>query len=188
MIRSSSKGFYWLLVIFVSTSLLCWSQTEEVPAPEKSTPPAEEKIIPQSAEPGGTYLEYQEPQPISAPKALPLLIKTVISLTIIVDLIYLSVYMIKQLQNRRSQISQGGKLIKTIDVLYLSPQRTIYLLGLPNKILVVGATDQNMNLLSEITEPGLVNDIKEKGGAGLTKTLNFKEQLHKFSGQFALKE
>ncbi len=128
------------------------------------------------------YLKYDEPKPLEAPDAVPLLIKTAISLVVIVALIYITVFLFKKSMERRGQTPGGGKLLKAVDTLYLTPNRSIYLISAAEKILVVGATDHALNLLSEITDPVLIERVKDKGATGLKKTLNFKDQLQKFSG------
>jgi flagellar biosynthetic protein FliO len=92
----------------------------------------------------------QAPNPISyAPSLLGILLKLIFSMVIIVGLIYLSMFLLKKMNSR----TVGGSLNDTIRVMgrtYLAPKQCLYVVKIGEKYSVVGATESNINPITEL--------------------------------------
>jgi flagellar protein FliO/FliZ len=91
------------------------------------------------------------PNPINyAPSMVGIIVKLVLSMVLIVGLIYLSMYFLKKMNSRTSGTGFTGEAIKVISRTYISPKQCLYLVKIGGKYKVLGATDSNINLISEI--------------------------------------
>lgn len=91
------------------------------------------------------------PNPISyAPSMMGIVVKLVISMVLIIGLIYLSMYFLKKMNSRTSGTGFTGEAIKVINRTYISPKQCLYLVKIGNKYKVLGATDSNINLISDL--------------------------------------
>jgi flagellar biosynthetic protein FliO len=64
-----------------------------------------------------------------------------------------------------------GKALEVVDHLNLGQNRSIYLVRVSGRVLVVGATGNQLNLLSRMTLDDLPEDVR-------TRAPNFTSQLH----------
>jgi flagellar biosynthetic protein FliO len=87
----------------------------------------------------------------SGPNFAGLLIKLVLSLVLIVGLIYVSMYFLKRLSFTTKK-RLGGSDIEVLQRTYIAPKKGIYIVRVQSKILVLGITDNNINLLTELPE------------------------------------
>lgn len=112
-----------------------------------------------------------------------LIIRVIISLSIIGVLIYLVVRVFFKSQR---WIAQGGEIIHVIDTCPLSPvggvasNKYIQIVELGNCLLVLGISDHNINLLTKITEKETIDYIKTQSSkeVGL-KGVTFNQLLEK---------
>jgi len=86
-----------------------------------------------------------------------LIAKTVFSLLIITGLIYFILRFF--LKNQRWIPKQQG-FIQIIATQYLAPNKYIQLIEIGNKLLVIGVSDQSINLLTEIGDKEVIDSIK----------------------------
>jgi|GEM_PF-3433116 len=87
--------------------------------------------------------------------------KYVISLAFVLALGYISIQGLKLFtSNNNSLLKNEDELIKIIELKYLAPNKALYLVTAGEKILLLGVGGNNINLLSEITEPEEVAKIK----------------------------
>ncbi len=105
-------------------------------------------------------LEYkdQEPTPINYSLG-GTIIKIFFSLALI---IILAVFMSRFFNKRMVNIGQG-KHISLLDHFVLGHNRAVYVIEIAGEVLVIGAADNSMNLLSKIEEPGVIATLKEEG-------------------------
>lgn len=118
---------------------------------------------------GGIFLfSYGNNSPISEHEAgqgqalekngmLDLFLKLILSMALIVGLIYVTIYVIRHIYRKRnsaskSQVDAKGP-VKILSVTSLSANKNIYLVKVLNEILVLGVTDQQINLISKV-KPG----------------------------------
>lgn len=92
----------------------------------------------------------QAPNPVTyTPSLFGILIKLVLSMVIVVGLIYFSMLLLKKMNSRTA----GSSLDDTIRVMgraYLAPKQCLYVIKIGDKFSVVGATESNINLITEL--------------------------------------
>jgi len=87
----------------------------------------------------------------SGPSFISLLARLVFALVLIVGLIYASTYVLKRF-SYTSKKRLGGSDIEVLQTGYIAPKKAIYMVKVQSKILVLGVTDSNINLLTELPE------------------------------------
>jgi flagellar biogenesis protein FliO len=124
--------------------------------------------------------EYTEPEFNRNETSYPLLIlRTIAVLAVIVVVIYL---IFRYLLKGRNRIIADTEMIRVLATFPLAANRLVKVVDIAGKILVLGVTDSNINLITEIEDKEVVDRLrllssKEKGGAG-----SFKEQFLKLLG------
>lgn len=83
-----------------------------------------------------------------------------VALIIVVALIYAISYLFKFLFARLPSYA-GREDFKVLSTLRMSPQATIYVVRFADEIYVLGATPQNISIISRINDPDAVKDIVE---------------------------
>jgi len=101
----------------------------------------------------------QEPRPSSSIVTDPTLnsaslaIEVFLKFGLILGFIYLGFYALKRWQIRRP--GRANKQVSILETHYLNPRRTIHLLQVGDRTILIGATDQSITLLTEIEpQPG----------------------------------
>ncbi len=83
---------------------------------------------------------------------LPSLIRIISALVIVVVCIYGGIYLLKRLMNKRDRRSAVSGNLEVIETIYIAPRKSITLLRVGEKSVLVGATENNMSLLGEQDE------------------------------------
>lgn len=96
-----------------------------------------------------------DPQVTPMPSMVSLFFRLFISLIIIVGLAYL---MMKLLRKNMKVLSRGLN-INVLDQYAFSLNKGIYITQIAGKVYVLGVTDHNINLISEITDETVIDDI-----------------------------
>ena len=91
-----------------------------------------------------------------------LVIRAILSLGLVVALIYGAVFLLRRIMDRRQRLGGGG-LIRVLGSVFIGPKQGVYLLDVLDRVLVVGVTDTSMVLLSEITDPSVVQSVECAG-------------------------
>jgi len=91
----------------------------------------------------------------SGPNFILLLLKTVGSLIVITLLIYLVILYFKKFYMGKRGLSVNSSSMKIIGTLFLAPKKTIYLVKIGKKVVVLGVTESNINYLSELNDEEL---------------------------------
>ena len=86
-----------------------------------------------------------------------LAISVFISLVAVIALIYIALFLIRKWQYGNTGTKTNH--LKIIERLYLSPKQVMYIIKAENQYLLVGVTEENMNL---ITELDLLDNLLEK--------------------------
>ncbi|MCK9476174.1 MAG: flagellar biosynthetic protein FliO [Candidatus Muirbacterium halophilum] len=74
----------------------------------------------------------------------------------------------------KKKVFDTGTDIRILENVQLGPGKNVYLLMIPGEILIIGATNNSINVLSKIDDLDIINDIKERNSS---KPVNFKEML-----------
>jgi len=104
-------------------------------------------------------LNYAQPTPVPPPSMFSTSVRMIISLLIIIALIYVVVYILK----RYSYPTNPGtsELIKVVSFSYLNPKEMLYLVKVGEKLLLLGVTPNNINLITEFNESEFEEGFKE---------------------------
>ncbi|WP_418790230.1 FliO/MopB family protein [Phosphitispora sp. TUW77] len=103
----------------------------------------------------------EEPQVAPMPSMAVLFIKLVLSLIIIVGLAYLTIRFLR----KSMKVSSRGDTISILDQYAFSMNKGIYITRIAGKVYVLGVTDQNISLISEITDEEIIDEMIETAEA-----------------------
>lgn len=94
----------------------------------------------------------------------------------------------------KGMVAQSSGNIKVLETSYLGPNKSLHLIELGDLVLLVGATQSSLNLISEISDLKLISDIKEKANIKVINTSfdsilsNIAERFSRFSKRDEYKE
>jgi flagellar biogenesis protein FliO len=165
-----------LLLIVCAALLFLTAAAVSVYAQQK-TPSGETKYL----------AEYKEPQPAAEENFLSFIVnlgKLSLALIIVIALIYLTVYLLKQFGAKyKTTDLLGRSILEIVDTLALGPDKVIYLIKVHNKrLLVVSSADKQLIVLDKIEDEQKVNEILSQMQEKWDKIHTFREQM-RFSRQ-----
>ncbi len=111
-------------------------------------------VIPAETESGGEQTEFQ----FSGANQLNLtglIAKTAGYFLLIVALIFATVFLLKRFVYNRKSISGPGKAIQVISSTYVGPKKSLMLVEVAGRMLVISVTDTTMNLIAELKKEEL---------------------------------
>lgn len=88
--------------------------------------------------------------------------RVVFGLAFVIALILLISYALRYLANRGLRLDIRGRHIRILDNIQLGVNRTLYLVQVGTKIVLLASTDKGINYLTEITDPAEVEIILEE--------------------------
>jgi flagellar protein FliO/FliZ len=107
--------------------------------------------------------EYQDPQPQTAPNTLMTIVGLVVKLAVVIGLIYLTILGLRYFGSRgRKVFLGGGSAINVIEKTALAQNRELYLIDVADKVLLLGATASGISVLTEITDPDSIDELRTK--------------------------
>ncbi|RKX20833.1 MAG: flagellar biosynthetic protein FliO [Candidatus Zixiibacteriota bacterium] len=86
-----------------------------------------------------------------ATSVVPSLLKIISALVIVLVAIYLSVYLLKKTMGKKFSGNKSLDSLEVIETTYVAPKKTISLVRVGNKSVLVGVTEQNISMLTELT-------------------------------------
>ncbi|NJN92608.1 MAG: flagellar biosynthetic protein FliO [Anaerolineales bacterium] len=165
----------WLIIfslgflLFFGQSLLYPVGTE--PSRSLSTPTKEELVKESSVaileerqaevdETEGAFLDEYDSETIpflaeSSADDKPLWMSTgelALKLLLVIGLVYLALTGLRWLQKSRIQADAGGTTIRVLETTGLAPGRSLHLVVVGEKTLLIGATDHQLSLLAELAD------------------------------------
>lgn len=96
-------------------------------------------------------------------------INLLISLLFIIGLIYLTIITLKYFYSRSMVLFKNQGIIKVIGKEYLDSKKIIYLVDVINKILIIGSGNNELVLLSEITDKETIENIRQHADEYIAK-------------------
>jgi flagellar biosynthetic protein FliO len=87
-----------------------------------------------------------------SPSMAGIIFKLILSMILIVGLIYLSMYLIKKVNNRAVGGGIVGDTVKVIGRTFISPKQSLYLVKIGQRYTILGATESNINLITELSD------------------------------------
>jgi len=85
-------------------------------------------------------------------------IKVIFMLALVLAVILVSVWLLKKVTPQFSRSANSG-LIKILSTFWLGPKKALYLIQVAGKILLVGVTDHNINIISEFSDPDEAHNV-----------------------------
>jgi len=119
--------------------------------------------------------EQQDAFPSLTESVVPSLTRIALTLCVVVAIIYLTVFLLKKLSGSRAGGTARGKTVQVIEQTYLAPKKSVCLLKLADRAVLVGITDTNISLLTEFDWESLPSDLVDRAGrsqAGFPGILN----------------
>lgn len=111
-----------------------------------------------AASPALNFDTSLEPQAFQPPSMFSLLIRLVFSLLFISAIAYLTMKLLK----KNMKVLSAGVNIKVLDQYAFSVNKGLYITQIAGKVYVLGVTDHNINLLTEITDSEMIEEIIAK--------------------------
>lgn len=99
-------------------------------------------------------------------------LRVVIDLAIVVALVWLVVWLLRRFSHKsrilgflsRWRLGAESKSMRLLETMSLGPARSLHLVEVGDKILVVGSTSANVNYIAEVSDPGLIEAILQRTG------------------------
>lgn len=137
----------------------------------KSTSPGNEKQ--------NLPMPLSEESPNPSPGIFSSLFRLFLGLSITVGLIFVTVWGLKIIWEKRgwNSMAEEGKPIKVLTSTYLAPRKTIHLIEVGKRILVVGVGNDDMSCLDVIRDPEEVELLRQATQQGFPKV--FKRIIQK---------
>jgi len=104
---------------------------------------------------------YLNPDITVLPNFTDMILKSIFSLSVVIVLIIGFVMFIKKFVYNRSGSNISNGLIKVINTTYIAPKKSINLVKIMDRILVVGITENQMQTLAEFKEEEIPDSIIE---------------------------
>lgn len=86
-------------------------------------------------------------------------IKVILILAFVIAIILLSVKLLKKLSPQLNRTGDGNA-IKIISSTWLGPKKSLYLIKIASKYLLIGVTENNINLLREIDDQQDISSLE----------------------------
>lgn len=84
------------------------------------------------------------------------------TLLVVIALIIAAIFVLKKKYGIKTNMGRGKKLIQIIEHMPLGPKKSIFLIKVAGKNLLIGSTNDKINLISEIREDVTPNEVTHK--------------------------
>ena len=123
--------------------------------------------------------DYQDPEPQAAPNGFLTVAGLAVKLAIVLGLIYLTVLGLRYFGNRTRRAVMGDSAISVLEKTPLAQNRELYLVDVADRVLLIGATTTNISMLTEITDPDAIEDLRNRPQPALPSAEPFLNYLKK---------
>lgn len=147
-----------------------------------------------SSEPDGKFLvdEYDDPGKPKEKTSFFIqlvytvwdIIKYIFYLALVLGIGFLAIYGIKLFTTKYNALG-GGDLVNILEVKYIAPGKAVCLVEIAGKVLALGLTGNNINLLSEFTETDHVEALRNAAAKKPEPLQPFQGILERFSKRFS---
>jgi len=115
-----------------------------------------------------SYPSEEQSSDLSQKSFGPVVVRTVVSLVIVVGFIYVGIYFLKHFVYRRKA---GGLSVRVVGSTLLGPKKGIYLVDVEDRRLVLGVTEHSISFLTELEAPSPderlpASHMEERGESG----------------------
>lgn len=96
----------------------------------------------------GATIEYQPMTGKS--EAAASLIKMLVALAVVIVCIYVGVFLLKKMMVKRRSGRSGSNLLEVIETAYLDPKKSLSLVRVADKSVLIGVTENQISVLTEL--------------------------------------
>ncbi|MDD5529852.1 MAG: flagellar biosynthetic protein FliO [bacterium] len=91
------------------------------------------------------------------------------SLIIVIGIMFIIIWLMRKFSSKNGLFGKTGdeKIINVIAKSALNSKQAIYVVEVPERILILGVSGDNINILSEIKEPSTIKSLKEGSKEGI---------------------
>ncbi len=100
------------------------------------------------------------------PSVVPSLVRLGLALVVVVACIYLGIYLLKQLSTRRRAGADGHHIIEVLETTCVAPKTSVSLIRVADRAVVVGITDSQVSVLTELDATQTAEIIIRENEAG----------------------
>ncbi|MBT3921018.1 MAG: FliO/MopB family protein [Nitrospina sp.] len=121
----------------------------------------------QSSDKRNKGFSLQDSRPTGKPiELIPSGLKMVSMLSVVLGIMFLLFFGFKKYVLKNTMFGGGEKLINVLGTGFLGPKKNIVLVEVADEVLVLGMSQNNISLLTNITDPEKIEEIKSRGGKG----------------------
>lgn len=112
-------------------------------------------------------LSLKDSRPTGKPiELVPSSLKMLSMLAVVLGLMFLLFFGFKKYVLKNTMFGGGEKLVNVLGSGFLGPKKNIVLVEVAGEVLVLGMSQDHISLLSNITDPEKIEEIKSAGGKG----------------------
>ncbi len=116
---------------------------------------------------GNPGFSLKDSRPTGKPiELLPSSLKMISMLAVVLGIMFLLFFGFKKYVLKNTMFGGGEKLVNVLGSGFLAPKKNIVLVEVAGEVLVLGMSQDNISLLTNITDPEKIEEIKSKGGKG----------------------
>jgi flagellar biosynthetic protein FliO len=134
------------IILWFAMAILVMIAGSGVPAQAQA---AGQTALPPPSQADGSVAAEEAQIPSLTESVLPSLSRIAISLCVIVAIIYLTVFLLRKLSGKRIG-GKKGTAIQIIEQTYLAPKKSVCLLKLADRAVLVGITENRISMLTEM--------------------------------------
>ncbi len=127
--------------------------------------------------------------PVGSGVAAISIFKMILALAVVIIAIYGGIYLLKRLTSRKHSSRSGTSLLEVLETAYIDPKKSLSLVRVANKSVLIGVTDNQISVLTEL-DPQLTTTALESA-AHKAQTESFGQLLRSASSKlnvFGLKK
>ncbi len=114
-----------------------------------------------------TSFSLKDSRPTGKPiELVPSSLKMLSMLAVVLGIMFLLFFGFKKYVLKNTLFGGGEKLVTILGSGFLGPKKNIVLVEVVGEVLVLGMSQDNISLLTNITDPERIEEIKAKGGKG----------------------
>jgi len=115
----------------------------------------------------GNLFSLKDSRPTGKPiELIPSSLKMFSMLAVVLGIMFLLFFGFKKYVLKNTMFGGGEKLVNVLGSGFLAPKKNIVLVEVAGEVLVLGISQDNISLLTNITDPEKIEEIKSKGGKG----------------------
>ena len=108
---------------------------------------------------------------IEQPDFITTAIKMFSALLLVLGIFLGTFYLLRRVM-KRDVADPGKKNIRIIDRNYIGVKKSVALVEVPGKVLVLGVTNDHISFLTQIDDPASIEQLKRTGRAGASTTFS----------------